>query len=246
MYSVENTWTELRDAGVDTAVLAFGAIEQHGQHLPIGTDWFIADAVAHGLANQLDAFLLPAMPFGNSREHMALPGTITLRPFTLAAVFEDIIDSLRTHGFKRVVVYSAHGGNWVLKPILRELNFRYHDISIVWADGILPERGDQPPRDIHAGHEETSAILHLRPDLVKDEGEHLDSPGTVGQEFNDYLGYDKTTKIGAWGLPSNADARQGEEQLVESVRRKVEYVRWAFDKIEELKANQLAESNSVI
>ncbi|MBM4047927.1 MAG: creatininase family protein [Planctomycetes bacterium] len=235
MYSVENTWKEIRDSGVDTAIVAFGSIEQHGHHLPLGTDWLIAQARAKALAEKLNAFLLPAMPFGNSREHMAFPGTISLRPLTLAAVLEDIVESLRHHGIRKIVVMSCHGGNWVLKPTLRELNFKYADISIVWADGVVPERGDKPPVETHAGRGETSIIQHLRPDLVKDGFGQGDSPGVVGQEFNDYVGYEKTTRTGAWGLPSQASAEAGAQGMETALQRQVEYIRYAFVKVAELK-----------
>jgi creatinine amidohydrolase len=235
MYSVENTWKEVRDSGVDTAVVAFGSIEQHGHHLPLGTDWMIADAEARALAEKLNAFVLPAMPFGNSREHMAFPGTITLRPATLGAVLEDIVESLRSHGIRKIVVLSSHGGNWILKPTMRELNFKYPDIMIVHSNGIVPERGDEPPGEIHAGKDETSAILHIRPDLVKGEDARLDSPGRVGQEFNDYVGYDRTTRAGAWGFPSGGDATLGRERFQETVERQAEYVSYVFNKVAELK-----------
>ena len=235
MYSVENTWKEIRDSGVDTAIVPVGSIEQHGHHLPLGTDWIIADANAKALAKELNAFVLPAMPFGNSREHMAFPGTITLRPSTLAAVLEDIVESLRHHGINKIVLLSSHGGNWILKPTARELNFKYPDISIVWASGVVPERGDKPPLECHAGKGETSAILHLRPELVKDDNRDLDSPGLVGQEFNDYVGYDKTTKTGAWGVPSEACVDFGRERCEGAVKRQVEYIRYVFDKVQALK-----------
>src|SRR5437660_10385169 len=97
IYTVENTWKELHEARVDTAIVPFGAVEQHGHHLPLGTDWIIADRMGRALAQALgeDVLLLPAMPFGNSREHMAFPGTITLRPATLAAVLDENPDSLQ-------------------------------------------------------------------------------------------------------------------------------------------------------
>jgi creatinine amidohydrolase len=240
MITVENTWRELQQSGVDTAVLAFGTIEQHGHHLPLGTDWFVAEAMGRALAERLGAFLVPAMPFGNSREHIAFPGTLTLRPATLAAVLEDLVESLRQHGIRRIVVFSAHGGNWILKPTLRELNFQYPDLSLIWASGPLPDRGEVVPEDIHAGRGETSTLLHLRPELVHLERIEVDSPGIVGQEFNDYIGFDKTTHAGAWGKPSEASAELGQERFQQALDRQVDYIRWAFQRVEELKAGRSA------
>ena len=238
MLSVDNTWKEIKDAGVDTAIVPFCAIEQHGHHLPLGTDWMIADAHARRLGEQLDAYVLPATPFGCSREHMAFPGTVSLRPSTLAAVLEDIVESLRHHGIRKIVVTSSHGGNWVLKPTMRELNFKYPDIAIVWSNGPLADEGESVPEDIHAGRGETSAMLHLRPDLVKERSAEDDSPGRVGQEFNDYVGFDRTTRKGAWGKPSEASAELGRERSAEAVEHQVDYIRWAFARVEKLKQQQ--------
>jgi creatinine amidohydrolase len=237
IYTVENTWKELHEARVDTAIVTFGAVEQHGHHLPLGTDWIIADAMGRALAEALgeDVLLLPAMPYGNSREHMAFPGTITLRPATLAAVLDDIVESLRHHRIRTVIVFSAHGGNWILKPTLRELNFRYPEMTILWANGSLPEEGETVPEDIHAGGSETSSLLHFRPDLVRPVTEALDSPGIVGQEFNDYVGFDKSTRTGAWGRPSEASAGQGADQVVRAVEHQARYIRWARARVAEMK-----------
>ena len=235
MYSVENTWKEIRDSGVDTAIVPFCAIEQHGHHLPLGTDWIIADANARALGEKLGAYVLPAMPFGCSREHMAFPGTVTLRPATLAAVLEDIVESLRHHGMVNIVVTSSHGGNWILKPTLRELSFKYPKLNLIWGNGPIPDKGQSVPEDIHAGRGETSSMLNLRPDLVKEEFQNIDSPGFVGQEFNDYVGLDKTTKTGAWGVPSEGTAEQGKERREASIQRQADYVRWALKKVEELR-----------
>jgi creatinine amidohydrolase len=231
MYSAENTSAEIGAAGLTTAVLPFGAIEQHGPHLPIGTDWLIAQEVARRLAEELGALLLPAMPYGCSREHMAFAGTVTLRPSTLAAVLEDVVDSLRAHGIRRVVVVSTHGGNWILKPTLREINYRYPDVKVIWASGVVPGEGAPVPEDIHAGRRETSAMLHLRPDLVRGELDGLDDPGRVGQEFLDYAGVDALSRAGVWGRPSQASGEAGRAQFEDAARAQAAYVRWVLGRL---------------
>ena len=111
MVTALNTWEEVASSGTEIAILPIGAIEQHGRHLPLGTDWLIADQVAKKLGERLNAYVLPALPYGNSQEHMGFTGTITLRPQTLALIIEDIVLSLRHHGIKNMVVLSSHGGN---------------------------------------------------------------------------------------------------------------------------------------
>jgi len=236
MLTVANTWKEVAEARIDTAILPIGAVEQHGHHLPLGTDWYRADGYARRLAEGLgNVLLLPALPYGCSIEHIAFPGTVTLRPGTLAAILEDVVDSLRHHGIKYVVVTSAHGGNWIIKPTIREINFRQKDVVCLWANGALPDEGEQVPEDIHSGRSETSSMLHLYPELVRDHQAQPDSPGFVGQEFNDYVGYDKTTKTGAWGRPAQATAEQGEEGAEKAVEHAVKYVAWVKKRVAELR-----------
>lgn len=234
MITTENTWKELRDSGVDTAIVSFGAIEQHGYHLPLATDWILAQDRALELGKRLNAYVLPTMPYGCSREHMSFPGTITLRPTTLASVLDDIVESLYHHGIRKIVLFSSHGGNWILKPAMRELNFKYPDLRIVWANGPIPDEGDKVPEDIHAGRGETARILDVRPDLVREEFQAIDSPGVVGQEFNDYVGFEKTTKTGAWGKPSEATAVLGAKMGSTSLESQVKYIEWAFAHVESL------------
>lgn len=237
MVTVYNTWEEVTQADTRIAILPIGAIEQHGRHLPLGTDWLIANEWAKRLGEQLNAFVLPALPYGNSQEHMGFAGTITLRPQTLAMIIEDIVLSLRHHGFRRVVIVSAHGGNWIIKPTIRDLNFRYPDMSIIWADGALPGEKERIPEDIHSGRSETSTMLVYYPDLVKlDRAE--DFTPDVGQEYNDYIGFDYTTACGVWGKPTEASKEFGEERLQRVIERQVQYIQATFDKLEQLKTKR--------
>ncbi len=98
--------------GRTTAVLPLGATEQHGAHLPLATDTWIADALAERLCARIpEAVRLPTLPLGCSGEHLDFPGTLSLSAATLHAVLADVLASLGRHGFERVFLFSAHGGN---------------------------------------------------------------------------------------------------------------------------------------
>jgi len=236
MVTVFNTWEDLDSSGARIAILPIGAIEQHGRHLPLGTDWIIADKIAQKLGERLNAYVLPALPYGNSQEHMGFPGTITLRPHTLALIIEDIVLSLRHHGIKKMVVLSSHGGNWIIKPTIRDLNFRYPDMTIIWTDGALPGEQERIPQDIHSGRGETSTMLFYHPELVEMDNAEDFTPD-VGQEYNDYVGFDRTTKVGVWGKPMEASKKIGEQNIESRVERQARYIKATFDKLEQLKSD---------
>jgi creatinine amidohydrolase len=109
------TWPELAAAlaaGRRLAVLPLGATEQHGAHLPLATDRWIADALAVRFCARVPgAVRLPALALGASREHLGFPGTLSLEDDTLAGVLADLARSLARHGFADIFCFSAHGGN---------------------------------------------------------------------------------------------------------------------------------------
>jgi creatinine amidohydrolase len=227
MVNWENTWEEIKEADPDIAIVPISTIEQHGRHLPVGTDWLIALAHAEELAEALDAYLLPAMPYGCSVEHMQYPGTVTLRPTTLAAFLEDMVISLYRQGFRKIVVLSTHGGNWVLKPFLRELSFSYPDLMVIWP-------GPQTlVEDMHSGENETSAMLHYYPEMVREPRE--DCVPKYAREYCDYIGYDLATETGVWGRPSLASQEKGEQRTAEALDRAVTYIRETFAELERVK-----------
>jgi len=233
MLTVFNTSKEISDAGPSIAILPVGSLEQHGEHLPVATDWLRADDAARRLAERLgNCYLLPALAYANSQEHMDMAGTITLRPSTLALVIEDIVLSLRHQGIRHVVVLTTHGGNWILKPTIRDLNFRFPDIRIIHADGPLASEPERMPRDIHAGAGETGAMLALRPELVK--GRSPDFAPGLGQEWNDYVGYGTSTQTGAWGAPSQADPEAMERRFDAAAAHQAAYVTETFARLDEL------------
>src|SRR5690606_14891304 len=110
------TWTEVRaalDAGNTTAIVACGATEQHGPHLPLFLDSEHGTALAEGVARRLGgALVAPTIRVGRSDEHLGFAGIISLAPETFELVCRDCCTSLARHGFRRIYLIPSHGGNF--------------------------------------------------------------------------------------------------------------------------------------
>jgi len=158
------------------AILPTAAIEQHGPHLPVGTDTIIGqglcDLLAERCPDDLDLRLLPLMAVGKSNEHLWAPGTLTLTAPTALAAWTEIGLSVARAGVRKIVILNSHGGNVDLISILsRELRVRAGMlvVRLGWgAHGVPP--GLYSPQEttfgIHGGDVETSLLLHLRPETV--------------------------------------------------------------------------------
>ncbi len=178
------SWTEIQEAiesGKDIAILAVGAIEQHGPHLPTGTDTYLGYALSEGVARKLgDALVASVMRPGLSEHHTDFPGTLTLSQETFMQVLMEYCLSLSRHGFRDIVLISSHGGNSdtmvaFLPRIAKALKdtCRVHmimpNIREVpgGAQDIYAEYGVTRPRaGVHSGFGESSIMLALHPDLV--------------------------------------------------------------------------------
>ena len=227
--TVYNTSKELEEAKVDTAILPVGSIEQHGPHLPLGTDWIIAQEVAKRVAEKIgNCYLLPAIPYSNSQEHLEFCGTVSLRPSTLAQMIRDIVLSLYLHGIKKIVIISGHGGNWIIKPTIRELNLEYPDLKVIHGGPM-----GKKPVEVHAGEHETSCMLYLNEKWVRKD-KIIDCVPDATQEYLDYVGMKGLTKHGPWGLASRASKEEGKEILETQVEKVAEYVKETFHKLEEI------------
>ena len=109
------TWPEVRaeqERGRDTVVVAFGATEQHGPHMPLATDALLGDHLARLVADSLDAFVAPTVRIGCSEHHLEFPGTLSISEGTFHGVVADIVRSLVRGGFARAILLPTHGGNF--------------------------------------------------------------------------------------------------------------------------------------
>lgn len=238
MWDATSTSPWLNHGKTTLAVLPVGALEQHGAHLPLGTDWMEADGIARKIAAGLNAYLLPALPFGNSQAHASFRGTVSLDPRTLARVVRELVQCLFTQGFKQVVVINTHGGNIVLKVTIRELNATYSDAKVIlvhpWVPAIADLRKLFPDfdQDLHAGDFETSLMLALHPEWVGDDRRDT-VPQNISGEFFDYLPINTLSKTGVWGRPSRASREKGQAALEVMAKKSVEYIRHTFQLITE-------------
>jgi creatinine amidohydrolase len=219
-------------ANSDIAVVGIGAIEQHGRHLPIGTDWMIIRELSRQVAHELGAWLIPAIPVSMSECHGLMEGTIWIKPSTLSAVLQDIVASLHAQGIHRLLVLNGHGGNFVLGPTIQVLLKRFPDMCIAFPpegwplienDSSIFER---PENDIHAGEIETSIMEYLYPELVKQE--RIDFVPKVNREFLDYVTMDQINPEGIWGTPSRGNSEKGARTFLAQVKAVTNFAQQAF------------------
>ncbi|HEX9258195.1 MAG TPA: creatininase family protein [Acidimicrobiales bacterium] len=213
-----------------------GAIEQHGPHLPFGTDLVIASAVAEAavaeVGDELDCWLLPPLAYTKSNEHAWSSGTIWLSATTLLAVLDDIGRCVATLPTDRLVFLNGHGGNSSLLQVAnRELRLKHGLRTFLAHPGVPPDQGGASTAEelgmgIHGGTDETSVMLYLRPDLVDMAVAYRNVPEKIAA--NRYVRFGGAVAFG-WlsndfgpgghiGDPTLASAERGKELFEGSVR----------------------------
>jgi len=231
--AVAATWPEAESASRRApAVLPFGALEQHGPHLPLSTDTIMADWLAGRVADAVDGWLLPAIPLGDTAGNNGFPGTVSLSFDTVRSVVTDIGRSLRRSGFPCLIIVNGDYGNRAALQVasrgLREEGWSTLVIDYPGLEEIAAEVCETRPAGpglYHADEVETSVLLALRPDLV-----HMDRALATYPEIPLTLGAVPTdlaqlSPSGVLGDPSSASAGKGAAILDALERRAVRLAR---------------------
>lgn len=174
-YLAEMTRDEIEErlATHPVALLPIGATEQHGHHLPLGTDSFLAEDYALRIAERVEGIVLPTIPFGYSWVWKDLPGTVTVGYRTLEAYLRDVIESVERSGYGALAIVDGHESNvTTMKYVVRDhaarsefpvIRLFYPGLARVLAEHL--ESGTWHGM-IHACEFETSMLLQTRPELV--------------------------------------------------------------------------------
>lgn len=240
----EMSWEDFAAADPSwIAVLPIAAVEQHGPHLPLGTDAMIVEAyVARArklLPDALKATFLPPQAIGTSAEHRAFAGTLTLAPETLTRALGEIGESVHRAGVRKLVFANGHGGNVAaLEMVALDLRTRLGMLAVAcsfsrfgYPDGLFAPT--EVAHGIHGGAVETSLMLAARPDLVRADLAKNFVPASVAMasEFKrlragEPVGFGWMSQdlnpSGAIGDATRAAADKGEAALAHGARAFVE------------------------
>ena len=180
----ETNWKAVQENGCEVVVLPWGATEAHNFHLPYATDNFQCDYIAaescrRAWESGAKVLCLPTVPFGVNTGQIDLPLHLNLNPSTQALILRDIAGALSRQKIPKLVILNGHGGN-DFRQMIRELTPQLpiwigvlNWYQMADASKYFEDLGD------HAGETETSAMLHIAPDLVRP----LDEAGS-GREFH--------------------------------------------------------------
>jgi creatinine amidohydrolase len=227
-------------------VIPFGSVEQHSLHLPLGTDSIIGEAIAQRLERKLpeQVLVLPMSWLGCSPHHMDFPGSLTVEAETFISVGEQLVHSMAEHGFRNFILLNSHGGNSTKVALMaEELRFRpgplLKVVAVTYWHLIGKEIQDIRETPVggmgHAGELETSVLLAVRPELVRQDQIDADGPEKRSRfEVSDLFApgtvtvakpFKECSRHGGMGDPRRASKDKGERILSLIVAKFAELVR---------------------
>lgn len=225
---------------VKTAILPIGCTEQHGYHLPLCTDSLIAECVSLEAAKRAPVVLLPPLKYSYSGGF--LEGTVQIQPSTVHTVVKEILECLLAQGFKGVIIESGHGGGHHMAAIRQaaEEVTRQNPDCYIAVGGGYSDTAREVLKDLvgttHATTVETSEVLYLRPDLVRqDQMVWEDRPSMrlplegpdrfiVGKQLEVEDDFNAKVKIGVGADPSKGSAELGKKIFHECVENMVKLI----------------------
>jgi len=240
MYLADEAWPDLQgELDGTVAFVPLGSTEQHGPHLPEGTDHLIAEGFARAAAEETGFLCTPTINVGVSSHHRQFPGTMWVDPPVFRDYVESFARNLTYHGIQKLVFVNAHGGN---VQHLQEVGRRLRDDDTAYAvewmwDESIPDLVNETftHNGPHGGPKETALIQHLRPELVHEdrladahEGGVEDISEIETTKFGARTFYDavENSENGVFGDQTDATAEKGEELFDAALDQLVHLGEW--------------------
>ena len=177
----------------DTVLIPVGSLENHGLHLPLGTDTLIPDRIAQLLAQRSDVLIAPTVNYGATDDLSGFAGTVSIGTEGLICLLRSICDQLYRYGFRHFLILNGHGGNsaaiqavgmhlYRKGAYLANLNWwlMAGQLNPAWAGG-------------HGGGEETAGVMAVNPSLIKTE--YLQQPESIVNDLGEDLPYGAWTNV---------------------------------------------------
>ena len=240
MLNYNNTADEIIESGTDTCILPIGSVEQHGPHLPIGTDYILAENFAQAIGKELDCLVLPVQAYSTCYEHRGKMGSFWMKPETMYRVIEDLVSGMRAQGFKRIIILLSHGGIFIAGPVIRELNALYPDIDVIKLDLVEFYLSEKTAKhlecnnNLHAGEIESSLMVFLREEYFQRD-KAVDFIPDIPRSYLNNFPLLKVSPQGVWGKPSLATEEKGRNIFNIVVKSSVEYLESFFSALDQRK-----------
>ena len=228
-----NTISEIADGGREIAIIGTSSTEQHSASQPIGADYLACLESSRAVADALGAYLLPAIPVITAWGHIHFRGTMTFSAMTVRRILTDLTASLHAGGFRKIAIINVHGGNWVVKSTLIELNRTFPDMKIVTTGDILAYRGQQPVENLHAAESDGSFVKGFYPEAFRDD-KVVDFTPMCPASALDLVGVAGVSPLGMWGYPSLSDGEVGRQRVKDRAAEAASYITNAFADLEDI------------
>jgi creatinine amidohydrolase len=209
-------------------MLPVGSVEQHGPHLPTGTDIYSANVIGHAVAERMDGLVLPGGPLGVTPMHMPFEGTLSMSPDTYIRVVTEICASSAKHGARYLMILNWHEGNIPSLAIAAEDLHRTYGMTVLTVQACYVATdlyGHECNGLTHGGEIEALAVLAYRPELVhldridyssdQSHGSHMDKLRRTRSYQPVLTDIRSIAPTGWYGTPEGATAERGEKMLAD-------------------------------
>jgi len=169
----EMSWSDVKEylKTSDMVIIPLGSTEQHGPHMPLGSDYYEAMGMSKLISIRTGVVVAPVLLSGYSVYHSGFPGALSLKPETMEQVLYETAEMLMRYGFRRFMFFNYHGGNNIAQNrVIHRINQTTESIAVaIGHGGSIQKEEEEEFFDWHAGIDETSIMLYFKPELVKME-----------------------------------------------------------------------------